>query len=248
MTKLRLPDSSIEGRKEVWIKCPKCGERFKPLLQNLEKDLELEPVIDSHAPNPDRKQAVDKILSQINMEALSTNADKEKVSLLDALPVLPEDPPRTKFFLGLTIALVIFLLGAIAYIFVSSGAPPLENQSYASVAPLDYGKDVLLFDFMALRRDLLRLRHVDRIIDYRGRESRIYKYYVPILAPELCQEITEIHLWSPRTQDGFKMEATCVDPREVTAILEVRWDLQSAKVNIQGRPMEVRLTLPQSGV
>jgi hypothetical protein len=110
---------------------------------------------------------------------------------------------------------------------------------------LDYGRDVLLSDFLALRRDLLRVRHVDRDINYRGRESRIFKYYAPLLAPDLCQEITQIHLWSTRTVDGFKMEGACADPRESPATLEVRWDLQSANISVKDRPKEFTLSLPR---
>jgi hypothetical protein len=129
-------------------------------------------------------------------------------------------------------------------VFFHSGAPSAETQAAETPPPPDYGRDSLLYDIMALRRDVLRLRHVDRTIDYRGRESRIYKYFVGNLAPEACQEVTEIHMWSPRTSQGFKMQAACLNPAGEPAILEVSWDSQLAKITVAGRPLMVDLPLP----
>ncbi|MDR2349374.1 MAG: zinc-ribbon domain-containing protein [Deltaproteobacteria bacterium] len=244
MTKLRVSDSSLTGKKEVWVKCPKCGERFRPQPGNLDKELGLAPA--QTAPVPGQRDAVNSILNRIDYNRLGTGAREEAGTILDALPVLPEDPPRTKIWLGLTAVMVILLLGAMGWVFAYSVAPPVETQAYEAPPPLDYGKDILLSDFLALRRDLLRLRHVDRNINYKGRESRIYKYYVPLLAPDTCREITEIHLWSTRTTDGFKMSGTCADPRLEGATLEVRWDLRAAKIAVKDGPMELNLQLPAS--
>jgi hypothetical protein len=245
MTKLRIPDSALQVKKTVWVKCPKCGERFRPQQIDLDKELGLGTAPDSRGPAPKKREAVNSILNRINMTNMRSRSAEDSAAILDALPVLPEDPPRTKIFLGVTIALVVLLLGALGWVFNASVAPTAEPQPIVATAPLDYGKDVLLYDFQALRRDLLRLRHVDRDINYKGRESRIFKYYVPLLAPDLCQEITQIHLWSSRTQEGFKMEGACADPRANPAVLEVRWDLQSANISVKDRPTEITLSLPR---
>jgi hypothetical protein len=246
MAKLRLPDGSLEGRKEVWVKCPKCGERFRPQRPDL--DLELGLAAPVRGPKPERRRQVEEIINRIDLGKMGPRRETDLAQFTEALPVLPEVPQRTWVFMGLTALLVAGLLGALAWIFHSSGAPPPPLQPAAAAPPPDYGRDLLLYDITALRKDLLRHRHVDRRINYRGRESRFYKYYTPILAPDLCQEITALRLWSPRTSEGFTLQGECLNPRDTPAVIEVRWDLRTARIKVAGMDQTVELPLPQPGL
>ncbi|MDR1315211.1 MAG: zinc-ribbon domain-containing protein [Deltaproteobacteria bacterium] len=243
MAKLRMPDRYLDGGKEVWIKCPKCGERFRPQKPDLDGELG----ISEHArgPVPERRKQVEDILSRLDLDKMGGRREADFEQMLDALPVVPEVPKKTWIFLGLTALMVAGLLGALAWVFHSSGAPSPPETPAEAPPPPDYGRDLLLPDLMAIRRDLLRLRHVERHIDYRGQESRFYKYYTPILAPDLCQDITALTLWSPRTSEGFSLEAECLNPLDTPAVIEVRWDLHSAKIKVKGRDQTVELPLPQ---
>ncbi|MDR3155256.1 MAG: zinc-ribbon domain-containing protein [Deltaproteobacteria bacterium] len=248
MVKLRLPDSYLEGGKEVWVRCPKCGERFRPQRPDLAGELGLSAPPQSRSPSPDRQRQVADILNRIDYGALGGRRRETDIGqALDALPVIPEVPKKTWVFLGLTCLLVAALLVAIGWVFHSAAAPPPPATAAAAAPPPDYGRDLLLPDLLSIQRDLLRVRHIDRRIDYRGSESRFYKYYVPILAPDLCQEITALRLWSSRTSEGFTLVGECLNPRQSPAAIEVRWDYNTARISIQGRPQTVDLPLPQTG-
>jgi hypothetical protein len=245
MSKLRMPDSYLEGGKDVWVKCPKCGERFRPQRPDLDGELGMASAPQDRGPKPGHRKQVEDILSRLDLDKMGGRREADLGQVLDALPVVPEVPKRTWIFLGLTAILVAGLLGALAWVFHSSGAPPPPPMPVETSPPPDYGRDLLLSDLMAIRRDLLRLRHIERHIDYRGSESRFYKYYTPILAPDLCQDITALTLWSPRTSDGFTLEAECLNPLDTPATIEVSWDLRSAKIKVRGRDQTVELPLPQ---
>jgi hypothetical protein len=247
MVKLRMPDSYLDGGKEVWIRCPKCGERFRPQRPDLGDELGLSAPPTSRGPTPGRLKQVEDILNRLDLDKMSARNEGDIGQVVDALPVVPEIPRRTWIFLALTALLVAGLLAGLAWDFHSSSAPPALPPAVEAPPPPDYGRDLLLSDIMALRRDLLRLRHVDRLIDYQGRESRFYKYYIPLLAPDLCQEVQSLRLWSPRTSDGFTLEAQCTNPSDLPAVIEVSWDLHSAKISVKGREQTVELPLPQPG-
>jgi hypothetical protein len=242
--KLRLSDE-YQNKKEIWIKCPKCGERFRPQSQNLTLELSSVPKSSGAGPSPEGKKLVDDLLSRMDLEKISQAKKDSDEFTLDAIPVIPEPPKRIKIYTAITTVLVIAMLAALGIIFKYSVAPPYQTQAAETPPPPDYGQDILLNDIVALRKDLLRLRHVDRTIEYRGRESRIYKYFVANLAPDLCQEITDIHIWSPSTYQGIKMRATCLKPTEDAATLEFNWNPQVTKISIAGRPLVVDLPLPR---
>jgi hypothetical protein len=237
---LRLSDEYRDNR-EIWIKCPKCGERFRPQSADLSAKLAPGP---APGPSPSGKKAVEDILSRMDLERMQAKQGDEEFTL-DAIPVIPEPPPKTKLYAAITILFVLAALVALGIVFNRSGAPAAQPQAAETPAPPEYGEHLLLSDMMSLRKDILKLRHVDRDISYRGRESRIYKYFVTSLAPDLCQDITQIHLWSPRTSLGFKMRGTCLDPTKSVAVLEVDWNFQAAKISVSGRPLVVDLPLPK---
>jgi hypothetical protein len=240
--KLRLSDE-YQNKKEIWIKCPKCGERFRP--QSIDLAAKLAGAPKGPGPTPQGRMAVEDLISRMDLDKLGRAKQDSDEFTLDAIPVIPEPPVRTRIYTGITIVLVVALLVALGVIFQHSVAPMDQPQTDEGPPPLDYAKDILLSDFTAMRSDVLRLRHVNKTISYRGRESRIYKYFVGNLAPDLCQEITEVHLWSPRTSQGLKMGATCLDRNQETATLDIIWNIQLAKLSVVGRPLVVELPLPR---
>jgi hypothetical protein len=244
MIKLRVPDSHLD-KGDVWVKCPKCGERFRPQRPDLESDLGLESGGAEPGPTPERRQAVEDIISRMNVDQMAPRGAEEFDRVLDAIPVLPETARGAKIFLGVTVALVAALLVGLVYLFRGAVAPPLDPLPPVPPQNAEYGNDFLLPDILALRKDLLRLRHVDRYIDYRGRESRVYKYFIPHLAPDLCQDVTQLHMWSPRTSEGFKLSGECVSPTEKAPTLDVRWDVRAANIRVEGDSEKVvELPLP----
>lgn len=240
--KLRVPDSHLENQKEIWVKCPKCGERFRP--QSLNLDSELGRVTGS--PGPAHEKSVTDILNRMQLDQMSPRSSEDFERVLDALPVIPETPPHTKILLGITISLVFALFFALILIFRASQAPPLETPPPTPPIMADYGKDLLLSDFLALRKDILRFQQLDRYINYRGRESRVYKYFIPLLAPDSCQEVTQLRMWSFRTSDGLKIGGECLEPMGVAAILDIRWNFNNAVISVEGKPQSaVELPLPR---
>jgi hypothetical protein len=241
---LRLSDE-YQNKKEIWIKCPKCGERFRPQTEDLTLRPSAKP--GDSCPFPQRRKDVEDLLSRMDLGKLDRERREDVDFSLDAIPVIPDSPPRTRVYTAVTVFSVALVLVALGLIFHHSGAAEVQPPPDGTPPPLDYGQDMLLFDMMGLRGDILRLRHVDRTINYRGRESRIYKYFVSNLAPDLCQDITNLHLWSPRTAEGFKMVATCLDAKKEAATLVVNWDVGTATIKVAGRPLEVDLPLPRPG-
>jgi hypothetical protein len=246
MVKLRLADSYLEGGKDVWIKCPKCGERFRPQRPDLETELGLPPASKGKGPDPARRKQLNSILSRIDLDKIGRR-ETDQTQVLDALPVIPEVPRKTWIFLALTIVLVAGLLAALGWVFHSSAAPLPPPQTTQAPPPPDYGRDLLLPDILAIRKDIQRNWHIDRLINYRGRESRFYKYYASLLAPDACQEISSLRIKSLKTYDGFSMEAQCLNPRRNAVVIEVAWDFNKAKITIKGTKISANLPLtPQT--
>jgi hypothetical protein len=241
--KLRLSDE-YRDKKGIWLKCPKCGERFRP--QNQDLALQLGQAPKAQGPSPAGRAAVDELLNRMDLEKMGASLPEDRESALDAIPVIPEPPPKTVVFKIITAVLVLALLVGLGLVFRRAVAPTPAPQAAETPPPPDYGKDTLLWDFSAMRKDILRYRHVDRTISSSGRESRIYKYFAANMAPDYCQDITSIHLWSPRTAQGFKMVANCLDPTKEPATLEVKWDTKMAHISVAGRPLTVDLPIPRT--
>jgi hypothetical protein len=238
--RLRLAENFLVPGADIWIKCPSCNERFRPVSNSLD-DLNLPPdSATEHAPTQTGR--ISNVVGRIKIQDFQDGVRKSID--LEALPVLPEDPPKNTRYLVLTIILVSGLLVLLALSFNYAVAPQPAIQPNAGPQVVARYEDYsLASDLLALRKDLLRFRQVERDINYRGRETRIYKYYLETLAPDLCQNIVSLKIWSPRTIDGFRLRAECLEKRTEPAEIVFSWNTETVTINVEGRDLKKTITL-----
>jgi hypothetical protein len=127
---------------------------------------------------------------------------------------------------------------------VAVDAAEPEPLGLPVTAPRAYDQKSLAADMKALKARLSRLRQIDETIVYEGRDSRLIKHYLKLLAPNACQEFTAIEIRSPRTADGFSAKGLCLFGRP-EANLQVHWNSDQALISIEGQSQV--LTLPLNG-
>jgi predicted Zn finger-like uncharacterized protein len=228
MAKLKMPDERLKPGAALWVKCPKCGERFHPRTE----ELDLGPAATGER---GQKPGIKELASLISQKSQMAARDRGDPIDLDALPVIPEPPSHATWGLVLSAIMVGLLLSTLAWAFSAAVAPDPPPIAAPPRPKQDYARDNLPYDIMAVRRDILKMRTLLRDIDYRGREYRIYKYFQPILAPEACQDITALRMWSGRTMEGFNMTAVCLDQRLQPAEISFRWDDKQTLIGLNGQ-------------
>jgi hypothetical protein len=240
--KLRLKHD-IKSNSSIWVKCPICSEIFHPQQQvDLAFfDASQSPKDSSRAnsltsSNP-ASQLIHKLANKISSYSRRSPNDEPMLAIeLPAAPPQKNFAPilRTLFFVILISATVFFL----GWGFVS--AVPDNNlqsgfeSSSQQVTP-DYSASLLFSDLKALRENLRRSKLVDKMITYRGFESRFYKYFTQLMGKNNCQDISKLRLFSDNTSKGFTAIGVCHDNRLAPAKLVVVWDGEKANISIVGQ-------------
>jgi hypothetical protein len=126
--------------------------------------------------------------------------------------------------------------------FNKAKGPLLASPIFMTPPEVEYSEGQLYDDMIVIKRELLNFRQVKKIIDFRGNESRVVKYFLNILAPDSCQVFKSIYIWSSRTDDGFKAKGVCLN-NKTEEVLDISWHDNSAVIKVEGKPGEYTLPL-----
>ena len=244
---LTIPDRQVPEA-GAWARCPKCRERFylkaKPVDLHAKHERAAAPP--TRTRSSDAQSLIDRLRSRNNPDADTYLRGPDND--FGSVTVFPEPAPNYLLYAAGVGGMVGVFLAALGGMFNYEG--PQSSTRAAAVFPAQrpYDHDGLRGDLMSIRRDLSQHKNVARQISYRGRESRVYKYFLAELAPDKCQEIIGVRLWSTDTVYGFNAAAECADDRLSVPELEVRWEGESARVAMAGqeKSMSVDLAPPPS--
>ncbi|MDR2442881.1 MAG: zinc-ribbon domain-containing protein, partial [Deltaproteobacteria bacterium] len=198
----------------AWAVCPFCREKFFIPAYNVADVLE-EPV--EKAAPPKRS-----IFSK-------TRAIDDRPSPILADVDLLSDPGRSIF--GTKLGYSIMAIGVVALIaaliLIYNKASHSDAGEPVPAAPVvsrsEYGFPQVKADLLYLRRKLFRHERYNKVIDFRGVESRLFKHVQTILAPNACAEISSLKLTSQAPRSGFVVRATCSQPKAIPAEFEVKF-------------------------
>jgi hypothetical protein len=112
----------------------------------------------------------------------------------------------------------------------ASGPEPAAPKAASA-----YEDSRLATDLAAVRRTLDKSRQADKRVDYQSPEWRLYGHFASVLSDGACEAVTAVRVWSPRTDDGFKVQGVCLDRRMDPAVLDVAWSGDGAVVTLDGR-------------
>ncbi|MDR1395209.1 MAG: zinc-ribbon domain-containing protein [Deltaproteobacteria bacterium] len=234
---LRIDEAQLPPDKQVWLKCPACGEVFLPVCPDFSASLsETAPGVQRPAPNP----RIYELASHLS-RAGTYGVDLE--ALGRCIPVQRTRVPAVfwQAAVGIFAAGAIFLALGFGFAGAEIEAPPPLNP-----APLTQAEDPktsLARDFSAWKEEILSRRTLSKTVAYQGRESQIYKYLIEIMAPESCQELTAVKMWSKRTAGGFRVQGICADPQKTGALLEIEWFHETAVITLAGEKSSLAVPL-----
>jgi hypothetical protein len=245
-TKLRLKEEIIIAKPNAWLKCPKCFERFHQQSVEFITSTPSQPQWDpDNLPSHRRiNKVMGKVLGELDLETYAgrKNSQEEFSSILEVLPAAETKRSRTPVFLTLVGCFISVFLVMMAMVFHKAKAPDPEMIPVASPPRISYNEQQLFEDLASIRRDLTKLRNVNKLVQYSGRESRFIKHYLGVLAPELCQNITSIYLKSNRSSAGFQAETTCANPNEQAGTVQVAWQGSEVTISVLDRPELATIT------
>ncbi|MDR1677589.1 MAG: zinc-ribbon domain-containing protein [Deltaproteobacteria bacterium] len=235
----KQPEERLE--KIAWLKCPKCLERFKPRkTMGFDYEVGVRPAPTSFgydngvrpAPTSWPHGLVNSVISQMDL----SRYNKNDITVSDRLD-LPSATGQRSWNWLVQPLVCLLLLGSLLGLCFSFqlAAQPLPVIADIQMPEKGYAHEQLLNDMLALKEDMTKLRQINKTIDYSGRESRLIKYYMKLLAPDSCLEFKTIELWSARTVDGFKAKGECLN-REPEEILVFSWKADSAVIKVEGKP------------
>ncbi|MGL4209287.1 MAG: hypothetical protein ACRCTY_07845 [Candidatus Adiutrix sp.] len=144
-------------------------------------------------------------------------------------------------------AILIFFVLALGVIFTKgfheASQPPPPQVSIISQIETIYNEESLRRDLLSMRRSMMRRNFVAYQINFTGAESRSFKYIISQLAPEMCQEISQVSLWPVRRDNGFTAQGTCVDSRQRSPEIEVLWYGREALISLPHRNITMSVEL-----
>jgi hypothetical protein len=117
------------------------------------------------------------------------------------------------------------------------------QQASLPMAAGVYGLNELAADLKTMQAGYGSYRSVDRKVSYTGLESRVYKYAVSQLAPDSCQAISAVNLWSREPSSGLVLTATCYERDEPAASVRVSWNGRYADLYLDGKDRLARLNV-----
>ena len=156
---------------------------------------------------------------------------------LGLVTVFPESlaPDYSLFHTIGTIACLV-VLGFALRVFLEANYEPYRRPASANARPvLEYGEEDVREDLIKLRRLYMSRNLVDYRVNYSGPESRVFNYYSKRLAPEMCSDVSELHLSSRQPAEEFRVAAGCAAGQSgFQPVLIVVWQNLSARINVQG--------------
>jgi hypothetical protein len=138
------------------------------------------------------------------------------------------------FFSG---ALILFAVIGVFLLFRAAELPARPSTPiHAAQNDADYEKTLLQQDMEGLRAEATKMRQFEKTVNYAGRETRIVKHFLDLLAPGGCRDISAIEFWSTRTSETLFARAKCADAAENDEVLSFAWTVEGAFVTRPGRP------------
>lgn len=229
----------------AWAKCPKCQERFfikaNPVLVDQNKEEE------RTAPLRGRDQASQKLLDR-----LKKNKVKEAETSLDApddqtilVTVFPEAVINQQLYILFMVMAVVVLIVILIMGFSAAGLnreqPSPTVQAYLVIP--EYGAQSLKTDLITLRSALHSRRLTRRVVTYQSPETRVFKYALARLAPDLCQEIVRVSIWTNDPYRQFTAKADCLEEGWSPPVMEVVWKKGKAIITFTDHPDQLEVDL-----
>jgi hypothetical protein len=234
---LLLADDQLPADNKVWLKCPACGEVFLPVCPEVAATFITVPP----APNP-------KIYDLVSSMSRVGSKKVQLEGLGQCIPVQPVKIPAVFWQAGFGILAVCVIFLALGFGFKGSEIEPPPVLSPSPQAPQRDPETRLAHDFTAWKEEILSRRTLSKTVTYMGRESMIYKHLIELMAPESCQDLTAVKMWSKRTADGLRVQGVCVDPQQTGALLEIEWLSDSAVITLAGENSSIAVPLTDGGV
>jgi hypothetical protein len=238
LRRYRVPWSKIP-KQGAWVTCPACRERFIIKLED-EGFLDFQPQA-SNSPGPKSPGgSLSKSLSHRGggpgnyLYRPGEDAPGELlVTMLD-----PVTPKARRYWSVALIATLLIVFGVEAAILRSSYMSARDMGAEAASAPPPppvYDEAALAADLRAIQQATVSAVRLDRLIEYTGGESRVFKHAAAILAPESCSQITSLFMRSASPAQGLSLKASCLDPGEASASLEIAWNGRYAELFLSGQ-------------
>jgi predicted Zn finger-like uncharacterized protein len=214
----------------AWVTCPACSERFVIKLEDDGfLDLKSEPASPGRTVKPpDDGEAPARRFYRPGHEA----PDELLVTILDPVTA------KARRYWGVGLVAVLALIFAVEALILrnswNSARDMAETQQVAPPPPPVYDETSLAADLRTIQGETVPLTRLERLVDYTGRESRVYKYSVAILSPESCGAITSLTVGSQVPSSGLTLKGVCLDPSESPASLDVVWKGRHAEIRLSG--------------
>ncbi|MDR1487379.1 MAG: zinc-ribbon domain-containing protein [Deltaproteobacteria bacterium] len=244
--KLNLNAKQAAKNPNAWLKCPKCKERFhNQSLEFISSSFTAAPNKGQSSNSARHNSLLNQVLGKMNLAsyAKEKTPNEDPSSILELLPVVEGKRSKKSLVLGAVGVLIGLFLMALALIFHQAKAPPPAPVPDHQQPVASYSEQQLSEDLISIRKEMTRLGKVNMLVAYKGRESRFIKYYLNFLAPEMCQDITSIHIKSNRTSEGFKAQTFCADPSQKSAVVDIAWKGNDIAVSIDGKEEVANLTV-----
>ncbi|MDR1051445.1 MAG: zinc-ribbon domain-containing protein [Deltaproteobacteria bacterium] len=227
--KANMPATSKKPAKGFWGKCPKCAERFFIPAMDLNSILS--------APQDPPARATRKPSRPGTMVA------EDYVDLYIPIISPSEGAHRAAYVFvilgvaGLLIALFVFYNRATEANLEELSPPPSPVVSHS-----EYDFPQVKADLLSLRRQLFSYERVKRRIDYKGSESRVFKYLQAQLNLDSCQEIVALDMESQAGNHGFILKSVCLRREQKTA--ELNFAFKGGWVVVRDKETGQQLDVP----
>ncbi|MDR3205081.1 MAG: hypothetical protein LBV23_10140 [Deltaproteobacteria bacterium] len=256
LTLLKVAQSTAQLSGRIWLRCPKCGERFQKLNYDFMKlapkyrennnQNRVNNIANRKATKTDRSiyNFYQQPISYLETSPYELAYDHNIINPLDSLPVHSPYSSGQSTALAVAILAVASIILGLGFIFSKAYSAPKINHRSVQTLQGFRGYDLLQRseDLRTIFLDITKNSQVSKFITYRGHESRLVKFYLTLLAPYSCEEISAVKIWSTRTSKGFMAEGVCNAPGLDSATLEVLWPDNEAIIRVVGA--ESSETLP----
>jgi hypothetical protein len=229
------PKADYQVNPEDWIRCPACSELFHP--QVLDPDVLGFDGDDPKASNPRKPRLAHEDLVQSLATDISKSYDRRSFGEgVDDLPLPPATPAKVdvaRYFSHAIGALAgVALVSFLAIGFIMASPAPSQTPPPKAQRALDYAASLLAGDLRSLKNQMAKTKLFREKIEFRGPESRVYKYFSQSLGDEYCQDLSALNVRSDNTHKGFLATGVCLDEKSAAAQLSVAWTGDKAKVSL----------------
>jgi hypothetical protein len=219
LRKAKIEDEKIP-KSGAWVLCPKCSEKFFIPAVNINR------LLNDAAPTtgaPLGSLAPPVTLKLKASKSSPTSVEEPNQYILTEVPA---QPFFKKYIVPTLLSLgCIALLVGIIFTYNLSTQNNIVEQlpPPAEVRHVEYGFEDLQKDILALKRKSSRFNRLNRLVDFRGTESRVLKYLQQHMQTNTCEEIVSLDFESEAPYEGFTLRANCLAPRDKGAVFRLKY-------------------------